>query len=204
MIDVLANMPNLETLKLDDCLPSLPADATASPSPDRIISLPHLSRISLGSLILECADILGHLSFPPSASIQLNCSCSLPDDGISPLLQELGRIYKKSYAEDIPRTPLPLHYLAAHFQNLQTDFWAKGHWLSLQFWTRSTFEISKDVCSDYSYPILGPINCDPWDLPVGTPQIQINLRWPERPGKVEQVVQCVSFGAPRHYPSQAH
>lgn len=95
MLDALERMPNLESLDLEDCLPTLPDATTTPPQPDRIVNLPHLSRIRLSSQILECANLLNHLCYSSSTSLRLNCKATdATYHEISSLIPALSNVRK--------------------------------------------------------------------------------------------------------------
>ncbi|KAK0202652.1 hypothetical protein DFS33DRAFT_1341918 [Desarmillaria ectypa] len=71
LVDVLEQMPWLETLDLDHALPIVSETTKTLPSASHVISLPHLSSIRLTSNVLETANLLNHINFPSTATMRL-------------------------------------------------------------------------------------------------------------------------------------
>ncbi|KAK0467085.1 uncharacterized protein EV420DRAFT_664776 [Desarmillaria tabescens] len=71
LVDVLKQMPWLETLDLDHALPIVSECTKTLPRPSHVISLPHLSLIRLTSNVLETANVLNHIDFPSTATMRL-------------------------------------------------------------------------------------------------------------------------------------
>lgn len=71
LVDLLEQMPYLETLHLEHALPIVSETTKTLPSPSHIISLPRLSRVHLVSNVLEAANLLDHIDFPSTATMQL-------------------------------------------------------------------------------------------------------------------------------------
>ncbi|KAK0188990.1 hypothetical protein F5146DRAFT_690294 [Armillaria mellea] len=70
-VDLLEQMPYLETLNLEHALPIVSETTKTLPSPSHIISLPRLSHIHLVSSVLESANLLNHIDFPSTATMRL-------------------------------------------------------------------------------------------------------------------------------------
>ncbi|KAG7444915.1 uncharacterized protein BT62DRAFT_994944 [Guyanagaster necrorhizus] len=71
LVDVLEQVPWLETLDLEHALPIVSETTKTLPSPSHIISLLHLSQICLTSTVLESANLLNHIDFPSTATMRL-------------------------------------------------------------------------------------------------------------------------------------
>ncbi|KAK0488989.1 hypothetical protein IW261DRAFT_1414413 [Armillaria novae-zelandiae] len=71
LVDLLEQMPYLETLELEHALPIVSENPKALPSPSHVISLPRLSRIHLFSSVLEATNLLNHIDFPSTATMEL-------------------------------------------------------------------------------------------------------------------------------------
>ncbi|KAI0311244.1 hypothetical protein OF83DRAFT_1151684 [Amylostereum chailletii] len=75
-LDVLRNLPHLQSLVLKNCLPDRldpPGDVPAAP-------LPHLSLLGLEGTVHDCTRLLRHLVLPSSTALDLHCSTRLPTD----------------------------------------------------------------------------------------------------------------------------
>lgn len=82
LLNALEKLPLLETLDILDSFPLLHAPH------DRVITLPSLSLLCLTSPVLECVNILKHLSYPPSTTLILDCK-AIAHDVISGLISVL-------------------------------------------------------------------------------------------------------------------
>ncbi|KAI0923749.1 hypothetical protein AcW1_006628 [Taiwanofungus camphoratus] len=102
MLDALENLSLLESLILEDVIPSLPSDTTVIPVVSRPITLPNLLSIELLAATIDCANVLNHLDLPKLVSIVLNCSFRRGVQDLAPCLAA-----KVS-------TILPLHMLSVH------------------------------------------------------------------------------------------
>ncbi|PBK72396.1 hypothetical protein ARMSODRAFT_1002507 [Armillaria solidipes] len=71
LVDLLEQMPYLETLDLDHALPIVSETTKTLPSPSHVISLPRLSQIHLVSSVLETANLLNRIDFPSTATMRL-------------------------------------------------------------------------------------------------------------------------------------
>ncbi|KAK0238938.1 hypothetical protein EDD85DRAFT_1002232 [Armillaria nabsnona] len=71
LVDLLEQMPYLETLDLDHALPIVSETTKTLPSPSHVISLPRLSQIHLVSSVLETANLFNHIDFPSTATMRL-------------------------------------------------------------------------------------------------------------------------------------
>jgi hypothetical protein len=74
VLTVLDNVPLLRTLILEDSCPVVPPDIVRFGPADRVASLQQLSVLNVSGNIQECANLLNHLSYPPSAAMKLSCS----------------------------------------------------------------------------------------------------------------------------------
>ena len=73
LLGALERMPRLETLDMEDSLPFLSDDASATYDSGRVVNLSCLSLLRLSSGTLEIAFLLRHLSYPPTTSLNLRC-----------------------------------------------------------------------------------------------------------------------------------
>lgn len=71
LLATLENMSRLELLQVDDAIPRLPAETTTLPTPQHTVTLPRLRRITLTGQCLDCANLIHHLSLPPTTRIKL-------------------------------------------------------------------------------------------------------------------------------------
>lgn len=91
LIQMLEKMPHLKTLDLEDCLPTIPVNATTSTLLDRVSVLPCLSHLRLSSKFTESVALLKHLSYPSSTSLVLDYKSS-PDDNVFDMLSALSEM----------------------------------------------------------------------------------------------------------------
>lgn len=126
LLDALKKMPNLEILDLKDCLPTLLTDASNPQPPDRVVSLPCLSFLSLCSQVLECANVLNHLSYPSNALLRLQCkSRNMTATDISSLSPVLSKM-RESIRQGIEN---PIRYLSIeqlHPMGLRLRTWTRS------------------------------------------------------------------------------
>ncbi|KAJ7760560.1 hypothetical protein B0H16DRAFT_1532699 [Mycena metata] len=75
LVEALGRIPLLETLELHNALPTASEGVTSVSVPSIRISLSHLKHIAIGSYssVLEVADTLNHLSYPPTTSMRISC-----------------------------------------------------------------------------------------------------------------------------------
>lgn len=76
IIELLGDMHELEDLELENCGPRLPVGQMSVAVPTHVVHLPLLSRLSLSSHALECANLMNHLSFSSDATLRLICGTS--------------------------------------------------------------------------------------------------------------------------------
>ncbi|KAF7370585.1 F-box domain-containing protein [Mycena sanguinolenta] len=77
LIGALERMPRLESLELDRALPVIAADTSALSVPSSRAQLSHLKRIVImNASVLECADVLNHLSFNGTSTPTIKISCA--------------------------------------------------------------------------------------------------------------------------------
>ncbi|THH03898.1 hypothetical protein EW146_g10320 [Bondarzewia mesenterica] len=72
-LEALGNMHHLHTIVLHEATPILPATATTIPNPKRVLTLPSLCRLDLGTMALDCANILNHLCIPSVDHLKIDC-----------------------------------------------------------------------------------------------------------------------------------
>ncbi|KAI0766630.1 hypothetical protein BD413DRAFT_615043 [Trametes elegans] len=72
LLDALVNMKQLERLQLNEAIPRLAEEGTHSPEVQRTVMLPNLQLIDLFSDGTECAQLLRHLSLPPTVKMIVN------------------------------------------------------------------------------------------------------------------------------------
>ncbi|KAG5645372.1 hypothetical protein DXG03_006325 [Asterophora parasitica] len=70
VVTMLNNLPNLQTLWLEDILDSVPT-GTATLETQRLVDLPHLSSITLNSGLAEGCHLLDHILIPPKTALTL-------------------------------------------------------------------------------------------------------------------------------------
>ncbi|KAJ7115973.1 hypothetical protein C8R44DRAFT_880364 [Mycena epipterygia] len=74
LVEALERMPLLETLELDNALPTIAAGVTTIPTPNDRTSLSKLKSIVIANAsALECADALNHLSYPSTTNMRISC-----------------------------------------------------------------------------------------------------------------------------------
>ncbi|KAJ7765442.1 hypothetical protein DFH07DRAFT_810614 [Mycena maculata] len=73
-VQALERMPLLETLELDNALPEIAAGVSTVSMASSRTALKHLKRLAIANVsALECADVLNHLSYPPTTSTRISC-----------------------------------------------------------------------------------------------------------------------------------
>jgi hypothetical protein len=91
-ITALSNMPNLETLELCDALHYQVSSVKTYPG--LIVSLPHLTRLSIKSEAPEGDFLLNHLVFPPTASVTIICMVGRESANVSYILPSISGFRK--------------------------------------------------------------------------------------------------------------
>lgn len=82
LLSILEAMPSLQVLTLGNCLPR-------AGSTSRVVSLRHMSKLSLDGYLSEVVAILKRVSLPRSASLSLRCPDHNPLDGLLDTLVSL-------------------------------------------------------------------------------------------------------------------
>lgn len=127
LISVLEKMPKLETLDLQNSLPSLPDAVTAAPSVERVIDLPHLSYIRIDSSVLECANVLNHLSFPTTTSIHLTClATETTDNDFSSIFPTFSNMRGSSTSKQGSGKPLRSLYVQNTSGGIRVQAWTSA------------------------------------------------------------------------------
>lgn len=123
LVEALDKMPKLECLDLTDCLPILPVDAISVSAPLRVVELPRLQQLKLCSQTLESANVLNHISFPASVTVNLVCRGSdASDSDFSSLVPALANWLNGA------RSIQPLQRLLVdHFSTNSIRFQAWNH-----------------------------------------------------------------------------
>ncbi|CAL1699207.1 unnamed protein product [Somion occarium] len=71
LMDVLANLPSLQTLSINNALPRLFLRQIEAPHSVHSVKFPNLTRLTVEDDILELAEFLAHVSIPSSADIKV-------------------------------------------------------------------------------------------------------------------------------------
>ncbi|THH21544.1 hypothetical protein EW146_g54 [Bondarzewia mesenterica] len=91
-LEALRNMHHLHTIVLHEATPILPTMATTFPNPKRVLTLPSLCRLDLGTTALDCANILNHLCIPFVDHLKIDCKSKDADSAdvvaLLPLLSD--------------------------------------------------------------------------------------------------------------------
>ncbi|KAJ7043642.1 hypothetical protein C8F04DRAFT_1072825 [Mycena alexandri] len=126
LVKALGRMPLLETLELDNVLPTI-AEGTTISVPSARASLSHLKHMVVVSRlsVLEVANTLNHLSYPPTTSTRISCRASTSNRAgfaaLTPALSNLQSAVKP-------------------FRSLRVDFTFSG--ITIQAW--SSFFLPSD------------------------------------------------------------
>lgn len=114
LLDILRTMPALQTLRLDDVLPTGRLPPAPAASEDRL-ALPALRALTLGAPANSAAVFLQHVSLPAHAALALE----LPDWSAGELSERLAPALRARYARR------PLH--AVHCSASSWRAWAAPH-----------------------------------------------------------------------------
>lgn len=76
LLDILGYMPSIQSLDLEDTLPTACGNTEGLRFHDRIVALPELKRLRLKSSTLDCADFLGTLVIPSTCLMSITCAPS--------------------------------------------------------------------------------------------------------------------------------
>ncbi|KAJ7180688.1 hypothetical protein C8R46DRAFT_1070260 [Mycena filopes] len=144
LVEALGRMPLLETLELENVLPTLAEDITTICVPSVRAQLPCLKRIVLVSYVsvLQVADTLNHLSYPSTTSMKISCRASSGSCGgftsLIPTLSNLQRGVKSHHSLrvhfDVTRLNITL---------FQPDSQPRSHFLELELnWNEHRRDLS--------------------------------------------------------------
>ncbi|KAK0217879.1 hypothetical protein IW262DRAFT_1463198 [Armillaria fumosa] len=170
LVDLLEQMPCLETLQLEHALPIVSETTKTLPSPSHIISLPRLSRIHLVSSVLEAANLLDHIDFPSTATMQLILDGTKgTGSDFSSLVPTISK--SRTFTSDNAK------FTGAPF---------KAMYLTIPYHTSIRFSV---------YTVTNTTRtCSPQ---IATPALELHVSWrSDSPGAKEQVVRTICQALP--------
>lgn len=123
LLMVLENMPELETLDLEDSLPSMPVGSTTLSSPTRVVEFPRMSRLQLADATLECANLLNYISLPSTTAIKIRCKRNTNSD-FSALFSALPQgHFSAASSKGNPGKPLKTLSIECTFKSVSVKGW---------------------------------------------------------------------------------
>ncbi|KAK0446779.1 hypothetical protein EV421DRAFT_1734027 [Armillaria borealis] len=168
LVDLLEQMPYLETLDLDHALPIVSETTKTLPSPSHVISLPRLSQIHLVSSVLETANLLNRIDFPSTATMRLILDGTKgTGTDFSSLIPTISK--SRTFASDNALTSAPFKALS-----LTSPYHTNIHFAAYT------------VTNTFASP-----------LEIVAPALELHLSWrSDSPGTKEQVAQTICQALP--------